>query len=204
MEHTLKRLATMQRLQVAGLDLFYQNGYHNTSVDDILKKLELSKGAFYYHFKSKQEFFISIIQNLIVQRVYSELVQPIEGKEDPFTIIESSLDASLEMAEHNILDNGFVLSNFLSESHGKDPEINSYLNDILKIWEVALITSLQKGKTDGYVARHVDSDGVAAYVISAYIGIRLQMASGNAKNLKYKFIQQLRTYFRSLVPQPIH
>lgn len=201
MEQNLKRLATIQRLQVAGLELFYQNGYHNTSVDDILNRLELSKGAFYYHFKSKEDFFISIIQNLIVQKVYSALVQPIEGKEDPFAIIEKSIDATLETAEHNILDNGFILSNFIMETNGKDEEVNSYLNDILKIWEVALVTSLQKGKTDGYVARHVDSEGVAAYVIASYIGIRVQMASGNAKSLRYKYIQQLRAYFRTLTPQ---
>lgn len=204
MEQNLKRLATMQRLQVAGLELFYQNGYHSTSVDDILKKLDLSKGAFYYHFKSKQDFFISIIQSLIVQKVYSALVQPIEGKEDPFTVIEKALDAALETAEHNFFDNGFVLSNFIIETNGKDEEVNSYLNDILKIWEVALVTSLQKGKTDGYVARHVDSEGVASYIISAYIGIRAQMASGNSKSLRYKFIQQLRAYFRALIPQPAH
>lgn len=201
MEQNLKRLATMQRLQVAGLELFYQNGYHNTSIDDILKRLELSKGAFYYHFKSKQDYFISIIQSLIVQKVYSDLVQPIEGKEDPFTIIEKSIDASLETAEHNFLDNGFILSNFIVETNGKDEEVNSYLNDILTIWEVALVTSLQKGKTDGYVARHADSEAVAAYVIASYIGIRTQMASGNAKSLRYKYIQQLRTYFRALTPQ---
>ena len=204
MEQNLKRLATMQRLQVAGLELFYQNGYHSTSVDDILKKLDLSKGAFYYHFKSKQDFFISIIQSLIVQKVYSALVQPIEGKEDPFTVIEKALDAALETAEHNFFDNGFVLSNFISETNGKDEEVNSYLNDILKIWEVALVTSLQKGKTDGYVARHADSEGVASFIISAYIGVRAQMASGNAKSLRYKFVQQLRAYFRTLTPQPAH
>lgn len=204
MEQNLKRLATIQRLQVAGLELFYQNGYHNTSVDDILKKLSLSKGAFYYHFRSKEDFFISIIQSLIVQKVYSALVQPIEGKEDPFTVIENTLDAALETAEHNILDNGFVLTNFLFETNGKDEEVNTYLNDILKIWEVALVTSLQKGKTDGYVARHVDSEGVATYIISAFIGIRGQMAAGNAKSLRYKFIQQLRTYFRALTPQTAH
>lgn len=204
MEQNLKRLATIQRLQVAGLELFYQNGYHNTSVDDILRKLSLSKGAFYYHFRSKEDFFISIIQSLIVQKVYSALVQPIEGKEDPFTVIENTLDAALETAEHNILDNGFVLTNFLFETNGKDEEVNTYLNDILKIWEVALVTSLQKGKTDGYVARHVDSEGVAAYIISAFIGVRGQMAAGNAKSLRYKFIQQLRTYFRALTPQTAH
>jgi len=204
MEQNLKRLATMQRLQVAGLELFYQNGYHSTSVDDILKKLDLSKGAFYYHFKSKEDFFISIIQSLIVQKIYSALVQPIEGKEDPFTTIEKSLDAALETAEHNFFDNGFVLSNFLIETNGKDEEVNKYLNDILKIWEVALVTSLQKGKTDGYVARHVDSEGVASYIISSFIGVRTQMASGNAKSLRYRFIQQLRAYFRVLIPQPAH
>ncbi len=204
MEHNLKRLATMQRLQVAGLELFYQNGYHTTSVDDILKRLELSKGAFYYHFRSKEDFFISIIQSLIVQKVYSSLVQPIEGKEDPFTVIEEALDATLETAEHNVLDNGFILSNFLMETNGKDEEVNAYLCDILKIWEVALVTSLQKGKTDGYVARHVDSEGVASFIISAFIGVRGQMATGNAKSLRYKFIQQLRAYFRALIPQTAH
>jgi len=97
-----------------------------------------------------------------------------------------------------------VLSNFIIETNGKDEEVNSYLNDILKIWEVALVTSLQKGKTDGYVARHVDSEGVASYIISSFIGVRAQMASGNAKSLRYKFIQQLRAYFRALIPQPAH
>ena len=46
MDKNLKRMATMHRMQVKGLELFYQNGYYNTSVDDILKSLSLSKGAF--------------------------------------------------------------------------------------------------------------------------------------------------------------
>ena len=46
MNKSLKRMATMQRLQTTGLELFYAKGYYDTSVDDILKKLELSKGAF--------------------------------------------------------------------------------------------------------------------------------------------------------------
>ena len=57
MEKSLKRMATMQRMEVTGLELFYKNGYYNTSVDDILKELSLSKGAFYYHFDSKEDYF---------------------------------------------------------------------------------------------------------------------------------------------------
>ncbi len=188
----------MHRMQVAGLELFYKKGYYNTSIDDILKSLSLSKGAFYYHFQSKEDFFISIIQNLIVQKVYSNLIQPIEGKEDPFNTIEKCLDNALETAEYNELDYGFVLSNFITEFNRRNPEIMQYLKDILKVWEVSLITALQKGKTDGYVPRHIDSDGVAAYIISSYIGIRTQMVEGNCRTLRYKYMQQLRNYFRAL------
>ncbi|WP_282112421.1 TetR/AcrR family transcriptional regulator [Maribacter stanieri] len=46
MNKSLKRMATMQRLQTTGLELFYAQGYYDTSVDDILKKLELSKKVF--------------------------------------------------------------------------------------------------------------------------------------------------------------
>ncbi len=188
----------MHRMQVTGLELFYKKGYYNTSVDDILKELSLSKGAFYYHFQSKEDFFISIIQNLIVKRVYSLLIEPIEAKEDPFNSIEVCFENAMSIAEHNELDYGFVLSNFMTEFNGRNELISKYLRDIYKIWEVNIITVLQKGKTDGYIARHVDSEAVATFLISSYMGVRMLMVEGNSKLLRYQFMQQLRHYMKSL------
>ncbi len=188
----------MHRMQTTGLELFYKNGYYNTSIDDILTTLSLSKGAFYYHFQSKEDFFISIVQNLLFQKVYSMLVAPIEGVEDPLHVISNSLDNALETAEHNELDHGFVLGNFIVEFNGKNPEISKYLNDILKVWEVNLITTLQRGKINGYVNRHVDCEGVATYIISSYLGIRTLMVEGNPKLLRYKYMQQLKGYFKMI------
>lgn len=196
MKKDIKRLATIHRLQATGLELFYQRGYYNTSIDYILKELSLSKGAFYYHFKTKEEYFISIVQNLLFRRIYSQLIEPIEGKKDPLNKIINCFDDSLETAEHNFLDYGCVLGNFITEFNGKNPEIMGYLQDILKVWEVNLVTVLQKGKTDGYVNRHIDCEAVANYLISSYFGIRILMVEGSGKNLRYKYIQQLRQYFK--------
>lgn len=198
MEKSIKRMATMNRVQITGLELFYKQGYYNTSIDDILKTLSLSKGAFYYHFQSKEDFFVSIIQNLIVQKVYSMLIEPIERKENPFETIEKCFDNALETAEHNEMDYGFMLSNFMSEFNRRNPEIMRYLKDIYQVWEVNLVTILQKGKSDGYVNRHVDSEGVAVYLISSYIGIRTLMVEGNCRTLRCKYLQQLRHYFKAL------
>lgn len=188
----------MHRMQVTGLELFYKNGYYNTSIDDILKSLSLSKGAFYYHFQSKEDFFVSIVQNLIVRKVYSMLIEPIEGRENPFLVIEKCFENALETAEHNEMDYGFILSNFISEFNRRNTVISNYLMDIYKVWEVNLISILQKGKSDGYVDRHVDSEGVATYLISSYMGVRTLMVQGNCRNLRYKYMQQLRQYFNSL------
>jgi len=203
MDKNLKRMATMHRMQVTGLELFYKNGYYNTSIDDILKSLSLSKGAFYYHFQSKEDFFVSIVQNLIVRKVYSMLIEPIEGKENPFYVIEKCFENALETAEHNEMDYGFILSNFISEFNRRNTVISNYLMDIYKVWEVNLISILQKGKSDGFVDRHVDSEGVATYLISSYMGVRTLMVQGNCRNLRYKYMQQLRHYFSSLTTKEI-
>ena len=109
----------------------------------------------------------------------------------------------METAEHNQMDYGFPLSNFITEFNGRNPEIMKYLNDVLKVWEVNLITSLQNGKSDGYIDRHTDSEAVATYLISSYIGIRTLMVEGNSKTLKYKYMQQLRQYFKMIAQKEI-
>ena len=40
--------------------LFYQNGYEETSIQDILDELGLSKGGFYHHFESKLQLLEAI------------------------------------------------------------------------------------------------------------------------------------------------
>jgi AcrR family transcriptional regulator len=202
MDKSLKSRATIHRMQVKGLELFYQKGYFNTSLDDILKALDLSKGAFYYHFQSKEDFMISIVQHLLFRKVYTALIEPLEGKEDPFRAIEDCFENALETAEHNHLDFGFVLGNFMNEFNGRHEKISEYLNDICKVWEVTLITLLQKGKSDGYLERYHDSESIAAFVMSSYFGIRTLMVSGVPRQLRYNYIQQLKVYFKSMSLNP--
>ncbi|MCY9692229.1 TetR/AcrR family transcriptional regulator [Paenibacillus alginolyticus] len=42
--------------------LFYQRGYEHTSLADIADSGQISKGNFYYHFKSKDEILAAVIQ----------------------------------------------------------------------------------------------------------------------------------------------
>jgi len=188
----------MQRMQNTGLQLFYTKGYYNTSVDDILNELSMSKGAFYYHFDSKEDFFVQIIQTNLTHKLYATLIDPIEGHDNPVLRISNCFEDALEAAVHDKMDFGCVLSNFLSEFNGRNEIIMRHLNDILLVWEVNLVTTLQKGKFNGYLDRHVDCEAVATYLMSSYFGVRTLMAGTTPSVRKYRFMGQLKQYFKSI------
>jgi len=54
---------TYQKILAVSAKLFREQGYEKTSIQDILNKLAMSKGAVYHHFKSKKEILDAIEEN---------------------------------------------------------------------------------------------------------------------------------------------
>lgn len=52
---------TRSKIIFSAVKLFSAKGYNIASVDDICTDAGISKGAFYHHFKSKQELFLALL-----------------------------------------------------------------------------------------------------------------------------------------------
>jgi AcrR family transcriptional regulator len=50
------------RIIVEGISLFLKTSFKATSIQDITDRLGITKGAFYWHFKSKEELLLTIIE----------------------------------------------------------------------------------------------------------------------------------------------
>jgi hypothetical protein len=48
---------TRDKIQRCALRLFSEKGYNNVTIDDICSDLEITRGAFYYHYSSKDSLF---------------------------------------------------------------------------------------------------------------------------------------------------
>lgn len=53
----------------AAWELFNAKGYEQTSVNDILQKVGIAKGTFYYYFKSKDEILDAVIDRGVKQQI---------------------------------------------------------------------------------------------------------------------------------------
>lgn len=71
-----KRQSTKSRIVKAAWNLFYKNGYDNTTVEDIINASKTSKGTFYHYFKGK-EALLNTLSNLFDQK-YEELSATID------------------------------------------------------------------------------------------------------------------------------
>jgi len=62
----------------AAWKLFYEKGYQNTTMEDILKEAKCSKGRFYYYFHAKGELLDSLYE--VFDRKYEEFYQGLDPK----------------------------------------------------------------------------------------------------------------------------
>lgn len=53
------RQATREQILKAAMDLFFTKGYHATSIEDIAKQAQISKGLLYHYFKGKCDSFLA-------------------------------------------------------------------------------------------------------------------------------------------------
>lgn len=99
-----KRRSTKNRIIKAAWNLFYKNGYDNTTVEDIITASRTSKGTFYHYFKGK-ETLLNSLSDLFDQK-YEELAVVIDPdmsaydkllllNHELFYMIESSVDIHL-------------------------------------------------------------------------------------------------------------
>ncbi|WP_405438878.1 TetR/AcrR family transcriptional regulator [Streptomyces avidinii] len=111
-----RRGDTRQRIQDVALELFAEQGYEKTSLREIAERLEVTKAALYYHFKTKEDIIISIFEDLT--RPIDELITWAEGQ--PRTL-ETKREVLRRYSE--AMAAGAVLYRFMQENQATTREL---------------------------------------------------------------------------------
>src|SRR6204780_4881391 len=61
--HEARRHDTRARIQRVAVELFAEQGYEKTSLREIAERLDVTKAALYYHFKSKEDIVASLVED---------------------------------------------------------------------------------------------------------------------------------------------
>jgi AcrR family transcriptional regulator len=91
MHQAEKRALTRARLIESALEVFCDRGYEAATVDDISRAAKLSKGAFYFHFSTKEDVFLELLRTWAAERT-AALKLAVASAESPREGLASMLD----------------------------------------------------------------------------------------------------------------
>jgi AcrR family transcriptional regulator len=163
----LDRRADTTRLQIlrAASRQFARKAYSLVSLDDILADAEVTKGAMYFHFRSKHALASAIIE----YRFESARVSVDELLARKLSALETLIDILYLVAVEDIGDEAARAGLNLLESIGRTDGLQGA---VLGQWVAAFADIARKGVKDGDVIAARDATDIARLLVSMYLGLR--------------------------------
>jgi len=165
-------------IRKAAYACFRDSGYHLTSVDQICERAGISKGSFYWHYSSKLEVFVDLLEDWtrqIMAEVYEGFERALEA--DDYV-------AALTQALMNEARRGRVIIPLWLEFNLQaqwEPEIRGALAKLYRRARLAIAEMLRPMSTNMSDTALV---GIANIIFGAYMGVLMQeMADPEGANV---------------------
>lgn len=169
--------ATRERLLQSAFDEIYERGYAGASLDGILARSGMTKGALYHHFESKSDLAHAMIDEIILPFVIDRWVAPLGEAQDPLTALSSLFGSVSKGFTDRELAYGCPLNNLIQEMAGVDDDFRARLTDVFDVWRTGLTEAFRRGQAAGTVRDDLDPEALAGFVISSLEGLTTTMKS---------------------------
>jgi AcrR family transcriptional regulator len=159
--------ARREQILTAALSCFGEKGYHASTMDDIVRASGLSKGSLYWHFSSKEEVFLELVDSFS-DELYGEWDNVAESGDDKLDVLKRECEVSLRRFSEKRL---FLLAWAEFVTH---PAARERMRDSYSIAREQLEVIIRAGRANGSLARGPSEDGVASALVAALEGLFLQ------------------------------
>jgi TetR/AcrR family transcriptional repressor of nem operon len=167
-------------------ELFRKNGFHNTSLTQILKDAGITKGGFYFHFKSKEKLgdaVIDYMKDFWVHNVLDEVAK----EKGALRRIERMFEIMTDTHENNIFHGCALLAVLTAEMMEVEQHFSERLRKIYADWKASIVEILEQGKREGLFKEQVNPDSLALLIIGSLQGTTM-MAHLDPQNIDLSWL----------------
>lgn len=183
-------------------ELLYKRGYCATSLTDILDLANMTKGAMYYHFKSKHDLTLAAMQHYLEDLLNKQLLVLTQENDKPIEAIVEHIEAYYRMfadKEHFLdIKHGSPFSNFVLDMSDKDEELFEYLKSVYERWQLSVEDALTKAKMKKQTKTEFDAKKQALFIISSIEGSIGSAKAYNSLDVLQDSFEVLNNYIKTL------
>jgi TetR/AcrR family transcriptional repressor of nem operon len=192
-----KAESTRLNLLQKAFELIYQKGYQSTSIDDIIATTQVTKGAFFYHFKNKEEMGLAMINEIMHPSMLGFLGGYLQRPGDIRTIIYEMMEGLLLDDKFFKVEYGCPAVNMVEEMAPVSDAFRKALIRLTNAWQREIENAVRSAQNAGQMDLRHDARDIAHYVTGNYGGARyLGKIFGRPSYVT--FLQEFRKYLDNL------
>jgi TetR/AcrR family transcriptional repressor of nem operon len=184
-------------LDVAFWEVFV-NGFQGVSIDDIVGKTSLTKGAFYHHFPTKLDLGYVLVDEVIKPMIIERWITPLDDHENPLEGILVQMRKLIGECPPPLLAFGCPLNNLVQEMAPIDPGFKKRLTTALDLWIDKLDGHLRRAKAEGFLKANVNTREVSHFVVMAHEGFYGLIKGLGSNGIFEVLIKSMHIYFQSI------
>ena len=191
-----RAIKTRDRILREAAQLFALKGFHDTKVDEIIKAAEVTSGAFFHHFKGKEDLGFAVIDHHMEARCRAldriEKSSPAAG-DDPLDRVFRRLDAVCEMVVRRRNRKGGCLignlSTALSDTH---PAFRKRLGECFDEMASEFQVHLDEAAANYGLSGDQDTGEMARYIVSVIEGAIMLTRTHRDVNVIQRQVRHLK------------
>lgn len=185
--------ATRRRIIDSAVELFDELGYGETGLADVLQRAGVSKGAFYYHFDSKEA-----VAAAIIEEYRRRINQAVKERSDPSaSALENIILATFTSAATLEADKAARIGNQLLQALG---QVSSVASRVYREWTESFIETLTRAIEAAGLRDGVDAAEAAEATWAGVLGCHL-LSSAMGDDSSARLARAWRSMVRGTVPE---
>lgn len=164
---------TKSRILESAAHVFSVQGYMNSSLDKVAEHAGLSKGAVYWHFSSKQDLFLAIVERHYEQQIsyLADQVKSVVSAEDPVSALASWIESQLLCLQSSEANSILFLEFLVS---GRETEIRDRLQSLHRRMMDLVAELVHEMQRQGFLAPDIDPYSLAVMLDALLKGVLVE------------------------------
>ena len=197
----VKRTRDLEKSRKEILDVaffeVYSHGFQGVSIDDIVKKTSLTKGAFYHHFPTKLDLGYALVEDVITPMIIDRWITPLEKYDNPLQGILKQLKTNI-LHDPSHLKLGCPLNNLVQEMAPVDKGFKQRLQAALNLWIDEMDRHLKKAKKTGHLKSDVNTRQASHFIVMAHEGFYGMLKGLDDPKIFDVLFESLKKYFTAI------
>ena len=167
----MQKEQTRALLVDAALRVFAEHGYEEATVEDIAAAAGYSKGAYYFHFASKEDIFLELLEQWIGEQ--TERLRAFDEDTPAAAALLETVEAFLSYGERDSVW-PLLLVEFWAQARHHDA-IRHSLDQAYAAWQRLLARSFRRAADSGLLSPRLSPDDAARLLLTTHDGLAVEI-----------------------------